>query len=200
MFLFHGEIQHLRKTPHIGAIKDTVIVGSFGTIVIYHSDFTNLFRLLQELSEATGIFYIQTHFEELIISTVFLRVDVGDVKVKRIDQFQNIRRTSGYILQTEFKQHNTGITGIVLQIADLFQLCICLADLFLSPFHIQKQHMRVYRFIIADTGDVDTKGCKAFTCFQKSANMIWHGGCICLFHNDHLRLLCNIRRALRCYK
>ena len=44
--------------------------------------------------------------------------------------------------------------------------------------------MGVHGFIIADTGNIDAQSCKTFTGLQKCADMVWHGSCICLFHDS----------------
>ena len=93
---------------------DAIIVSPFRTVVINDSDFTKLFRLLQEGSKATGIFYIQTHFEFLEIRSVFLRIDIGYIEVKLIDQLQDISHAARYIPQGKFNQHNAGIRSFIL--------------------------------------------------------------------------------------
>ena len=125
---------------------------------------------------------MESHLEVLIISTVFLGIDVGDVEVEPIDQFQNAGHTTRNILQYKFYQYNAGIRGFVLEITDFFQLRICCTNLVFCAFNIQKQHMRIYSFVIAHAGNIDTQFSKTFAGFQKSTNMVGHRCCICLFH------------------
>ena len=47
---------------------------------------------------------MQAHLEILIIGTIFLGIDVGNVEVEGTDQFQNTGYTSGNILKTEFEE------------------------------------------------------------------------------------------------
>ena len=109
-------------------------------------------------------------------------VDIGDIEAESIDQFQNTGYTSGNIFKPEFDEDDAGIRRIILQISDLLQLCVRFSDLFLRSLHIQKQHMAVYGFIIADPGNVDAQRRKTFAGLQKGTDMIRHRSYICLFH------------------
>ena len=125
---------------------------------------------------------MESHLEILVIGTIFLGINIGDIEAKRIDQLQNAGYTSGNILKAKLNEHNAGIRRIVLQISDLFQFCVRFPDLFLRSFHIKKQHVAVYGFIIADPGNVDAQGSKTLAGLQKGTDMIRHGSYICLFH------------------
>ena len=177
--------QHLRKASDKSAVKNAVIIGSSGTVVVNDPYFADLFRLLHKGRNTTGILHMEAHLKVLIIRAVLLGVDIGDVKVELVDQLQHIGNTARNIFQSEFNQHNAGIRCSVLEIADFFQFCIRRADLTFRTFHIQKQHMGVHSFVITDTGNIHAQRGNTLTGLQKGADMVGHRGCICLFHNDH---------------
>lgn len=118
LLLLLGQIQHLGQTPDVSRIEDAVVIGPLRAVVIDDPDFADLLGLLHKGSDPPGIFDIKTHFEVLIIRAVFLGVDVGNVKIKVVDQLQNGGDTAGGIFQTELDENDAGITGVVLEITD----------------------------------------------------------------------------------
>ena len=192
LLLFFAELQHPGQAPYIGTVENAVVIGSLRAVVINDADFAKPFCLLDKFRDPSRILHIQTHFEILVIGAVFLGIDVGNVEVKIIDQLQNTSHASGNILKAELNKDDAGISRMIQQIADLFQFYVRFPDLFFCSFHIQKQHMAIHGFIVADPGDIDAQGSKTLTGLQKRPDMVWHGGGVCFFHRSIKPSLCPV--------
>ena len=110
-------------------------------IVVENAYRAQLLRFMKEFPECTFIFHKQAHFKSLVIRSVFLRTDIGDIQIETMDQLQNFRYASGNVPQHEFQENNAVFASVCLQVSDFLQLTVRLRQLRLVAIRIDKQCM-----------------------------------------------------------
>ena len=155
-------------------VEKAVVIDFVGMIVVNHANAAQLFCLVKKGIQLLRIIRDQPHFEQLIFGAVFLRADIGDIEAVRRDQLQNSRYAAGFVLQTKLQQHNVTVFLTALEIADRGELFGRFRKLLRGSLCVDKQHMGIHCFVIADSGDIDAERRKAFAGFQESADVIRH--------------------------
>ena len=182
LLLLIGQIQHAGQPPDEGAVEDAVVIGPGGRVVLDDLNPTDALSLLQKRRDPALILHIQSHPELLEGRVAALGIDVGNVEMEIVDQLQNRNGTAGLILEVKLQQHNAGIIPGILQIADLLQLRVGSAELFLGALHIQEEHVGIHSLVIADPGDIDAQLGKAPAGLQKGTDVVGQRGGIGFFH------------------
>ena len=185
LIVFVGQFHPLRQSVNIIAVENAVVVHLFGAVVVDHPYAAQFFRTVQEAGDFVCVIHKQPHLEILVIGSVFLRTDIGNVEIEFADERQNVGHASGNVLQKKFQQDDAGFVGIVVpQIADFFKLRVRLTELFGGSFGINEQGVGIHGLVVADAGNVDPQRGKAPARFQKRTDMIGHGGNVGFFHGS----------------
>ena len=99
-----------------------------------------------------------------------------------MNQLQHGLHRAGPVDQLKLHQRDTLVGIAVLQIADALQLARGFLDLLGFTLYLDKEHMDIDGFVVADAGDVHAQRRNLPAGQQKGADVIVHVGDISLFH------------------